>query len=80
MTLHEFNKLDKKEQSHVVWEHGVHLATRLTVLYTKALYQIEGFYAEVIYDQQENKIVRISGFHSTEELAPYLKQIDLSWI
>lgn len=80
MTLFEFDLLDEKEKAHVIWEIGVHLATRFTVLYTIALYQIESFYIEVFFDQQEHKIIKMKSFLSTEPLTPYLKKIDLSWL
>ena len=61
----------------VVWEYGVHLATRHVLRETVMLWQIEHFYVEVFYDGLENEINKIRSFLSIAPLEPYLKQIDL---
>jgi hypothetical protein len=56
----------------------VFLAGREGENYTAALYQIEAFYVEVIYNNGENEIVKFRSFLSTVPLEPYLRQIDIS--
>lgn len=78
MTLYNFKLLTEHEQAEAVWEHGVHIGTRYLLFQTVALYQLEGFYAEVFYCQNENRILKIRSFLSTHCLEPYLRQIDVS--
>jgi hypothetical protein len=78
MDLQEFKQLDQTAQKAIVWHCGEHIATRDTIFYTIALWQIEGFYVEVVFSQLNNKIEKLNSFYSTELLKPYLDQIDIS--
>lgn len=42
------------------------------------LYQIDGFYVEVYYNKEHNDIRKFRSFSSTNQLDPYLGQIDLT--
>lgn len=68
------------ERAEVLWTKGIHLATRMSVFHTAALYQIDGFYVEIIYSEVDNKIVKTRSFESTELLEPYLIEIDISFL
>ena len=50
---------------------------RISISYNFQLYQIEGFYVEVKYNREENKIAGLKSFISTEQLEPYLRKIKL---
>ena len=75
MTLYQFNLLDEMEQAEAVWE-GVHIAEREDEEHKILLYQIDSFYVEVFYHKEYNVIRRFRSFASTEQLEPYLKQMD----
>jgi hypothetical protein len=78
MTLYEFNALAETAKAEVTWSKGVFLAGREGVNYTAALYQIDSFYIEVIYNSDQNEIVKFRSFLSTVPLEPYLRQIDIT--
>lgn len=76
MTLYQFNLLDEMEQAEAVWS-GTHIGERKDGEHTILLYQIDSFYVEVYYHREYNVIKRMRSFSSTEQLAPYLGQIDI---
>ena len=78
MEISEFRELHQDDQAQTAWEYGEHIATRITLLHTVSLWQIEGFYVEIFYNQADQKIEKIRSFRSTILLTPYLKQIDIS--
>ncbi len=78
MELQEFRELDQDDQAQTAWELGEHIATRISLLHTITLWQIEGFYVEIYYNQADQKIEKLRSFRSTILLTPYLKQIDIS--
>ena len=78
MELYEFRELHQDDQAQTAWEYGEHIATRITLLHMVSLWQIEGFYVEIFYNQADQKIEKIRSFRSTILLTPYLKQIDIS--
>jgi len=77
MTLYEFNLLDEMEQAEAVWS-GTHIGERHNDQYSILLYQIDGFYVEVYYHRDYNTISKLRSFSSTDQLAAYLGQIDIS--
>jgi hypothetical protein len=77
MTLYEFNALDEMEQAESIWD-GVFLGDRKDSEHRILLYQIDDFYVEVFYHIEYNTIRRFRSFSSTNQLDPYLNQIDLT--
>jgi hypothetical protein len=84
MTLYEFNLLENNDKkAAVVWEHGVHIASRLSPLVTDVkilLYQLPRFYVEVYFNDDENKILRLLSFCSVDNLEPYLSSINIDTV
>ena len=78
MEINEFRRLDDDDQAQTVWEYGEHIATRISTLHTITLWQIEGFYVEIYYNQPAQKIEKLRSFCTTILLTPYLKQIDIT--
>ena len=78
MTLLHFNTLNQNKQKETMLERGAFLADRTTEDFITILYQVDGFYVEIIYLRADNKIVLVRSFDSADELQPYLEQIDLS--
>jgi hypothetical protein len=77
MTLYEYKILDEPEQYNVLWSKEVFIDHRIRATYNFLLYQIEGFYVELKYNREENKMQGIRSFSSTEQLEPYLRKIKL---
>jgi hypothetical protein len=77
MTLYQFKALDEFEQHEVLWDKGVFITHRAEAGCTLMLYQIDGFYVELTYDSDMNKIVGLRSFLNTNRLEPYLKNIHL---
>jgi hypothetical protein len=74
LTLDEFNTLNVTEQAEEVWK-GTYLADREENGLVVRLYGLDNFYAEVFYDTQTNKILRLRAFDALNQLAPYLVHI-----
>lgn len=77
MTEVQFKRLTEDDQSDVICRTGVLISLRKQDEYKVLLYQIDSFYAEVYYHPVDNAI-HIKSFSGTEQLQPYLKQIDLA--
>jgi hypothetical protein len=78
MTIYQYKVLQEKEQAEVLWEMGVHLGERFDGEHKILLYQIEGFYVEVFYHQEQNKLVRLRSFRNVDQLRPYLERMDIT--
>lgn len=76
MTISEFRSLPQEDQANAAWN-GVFLAGRTTRKYFMLLYDIDGFYVEVVYDKESNCIKKFRAFKSTLFLEPYLSQINI---
>ena len=79
MTLYEFRALDEMEHQEAIWD-GTHIGNRHDEDHDILLYQIDAFYVEVFYHREHNVIKRFRAFQSPGQLAPYLRQIDISGI
>ena len=77
MTHQEFERFSSVEQIDLLWKCGVHLADRTEGKFLIKLYQIEGFYAEVFYTKNGNRVITLRGFADIIFLDPYLTAIDL---
>ena len=78
MTLTQFNALSRQTQQETVLRSGIFLSERKQGAFRVMLYQLEGFYIEVYFYKQSNVVFWLKSFSSTEELQPYLQQIDLT--
>ena len=77
MTLYEFNALSEDGKAAVLWSKGDFVIERKENNFSILLYQVQSFYVEVFYSGNENKISRLRSFSSTEQLEPYLTNIDI---
>jgi hypothetical protein len=80
MTLYQFNLLEKHEQAETIFSKGVFLAERTNKQFGVLLYQIDGFYVEVIIPRDHQKPGRFRSFRSTDQLTPYLNSIEISFL
>ena len=79
MNEENFNKLSEDNQSEIICKRGVLVSVRRTEEHRVLLYQIDSFYAEVYY-HPTNNVIKIKSFSGTEQLQPYLNQINLGGI
>jgi hypothetical protein len=78
MTLHDFKALDDFQKAAALVDDGVLIGKRNLLFYLIYLYQVEGFYVEVLYSLQAKKVHKFRAFENTELLDPYLSKIDIS--
>ena len=80
MTIQDFNSMNKHHQQKKLLTKGKYIADRTTEDYQALLFELNGFFVEVTYNKQEDEVLHVNGFEDTEELAPYLGEIRLSYI
>jgi hypothetical protein len=80
MTFQHFNTLNKANQQKKLLSKGKYVADRTTEDCQALLFELNGFFVEVAYNKQEDEILYVNGFESTDELAPYLGDIRLACI
>ena len=78
MTLHQFNRLCENKQRETLVCEGTLLAKRAYGSYSIALFQVDSFYIEVWYTKKGLDIGLVRAFDSTDELEPYLNEIDIA--
>ncbi len=78
MTLQHFKALSLDRQRTTVLKKGVFLSDRKTGTFCIMLFQLDGLYIEVFFLNENDEILWIKCFDSTDALDPYLPQIDLS--
>lgn len=77
MTLYQFIALKENEQAEILWSKGVFSGDRQDDEHNILLYQLHGFYVEVFFHRNQNEIKQLRPFSSTEQLLPYLVQIEI---
>lgn len=78
MKIVQFNLLDNGLKMKALMRYGTFLFKRLTHKHRIYLFQLEGFYVEVVYDKSTCEIDWIDSFESTAMLSEYLDLIDIS--
>jgi hypothetical protein len=78
MTLQYFRKLSETNQFHRLLTEGVCVGERMTKATQVLLFQLERFYVEVEFCKDTDEAVGARSFESTDELTPYLEDIDIS--
>jgi hypothetical protein len=77
MTLQHFNILKEDHQHRYLLTKGVCIASRETKENCILLFQVDRFYVEVYFDQNCGEIIHSRSFEDTDELYPYLEQVNL---
>jgi hypothetical protein len=77
MDLRQFKGLEESVQIGVIWNNGVHVATRDDNVYQYLLYQLDSFYVEVWYHIELEVIHRFLAFEDMDKLDPYLLEINI---
>ena len=77
MTLQQFNILSQDLQYKYFLVNGVCVASRETPENCILLFQLDNFYLEIIFDQHCGQIIKSRTFDDTDELYPYLEQLEI---
>lgn len=77
MTLFNFNLLTNSEQVAKLYTEATYIGKRKIDCITVVLYQLESFYVEIYYKKYRQTIKSIQCFTSTDQLEPYLKEINI---
>ncbi|WP_438423276.1 hypothetical protein [Aquimarina macrocephali] len=78
MTLYEFNTLPDFDKGKVIFSMGEFIHSINEGNTRTALYAINRFYVEVVYDSSENKITRFNSFKTGFLLDKYSESINFS--
>lgn len=77
MTFKEFRQLGVDEQELALWSQGVEVGQRRDTWFSYLLFQVDSFYIEVRFNVREEMIDRIVAFEDTDQLEPYLPEVDI---
>ncbi len=77
MTFEEYILLSEDQKLSVLWCEANFIAERKEIENKLFLYQVYSFYIEVLYSSNSG-LNQLRPFSSTEELEPYLEEIDIS--
>lgn len=80
MTLKYFRKLSETKQFRRLLTKGVCVGERITHDEQILLFQLDRFYVEVAFNKNTDEAVSARSFENTDELTPYLNQIDLAGV
>lgn len=78
MLLKHFQKLSEGIQFRELLVKGVCIGERRYKDSLVLLFHMNRFYAEVYFDPLTDEVITTRSFESTDELQPYLEQIDLA--
>ena len=77
MKMLEFKLMDQSDQINVLYREGTYIGKRKKNNQDLVLYQLDGFYIEIIYIEYRRFIQKIRCFSSTYLIEPYLEQINV---
>ncbi|MGZ3839415.1 MAG: hypothetical protein ACXVMS_00135 [Flavisolibacter sp.] len=77
MTRFEFQLLSEAEKLESLYQEGTYIGKRRILDSSSILYQLDGFYVEVLYQKYRCQIRQIRCSENTILLDPYLEQIGL---
>lgn len=80
MTYKQFINLSETDQELVVWFRGVQIAARENQRYNYTLYQLDGFYIEMVYILPFNILKSFRPFEDLNHLDNYLETINIDSI
>lgn len=76
--LNEFLLLNKDERANYLWEHGEFIINLKEHEQSFNLYSLNGYFVEVIYSNQTNKIIDIKPFRKGYTLDKYTDVIQVT--
>jgi hypothetical protein len=76
MTLAEFNALDLDHRCNAIWEWGFFISRSKADGVNKVLYSLNGFFAEMVFQPEDNKVIDVVTFDKlpeTKQAAYFIK-------
>ena len=80
MTIEEFVKETEKEKMDLLQNESAYVGKRVIGDKLAMLFQLGGFYVEVIYRDYRKDIEDINVSAGLDLLKPYLDQVDVDWL
>lgn len=80
MTAQHFRTLNPRKQNRKLLAEGVCIADIKREEVHALLFQVDTFYVEVFFHQDADEVLFVRCFEGTDELEPYLQNIDLSHV
>lgn len=77
LTLTNFCQLSEDHRTKYTWIYGNLLASKAEHKYSFHLYQVEGFYVELIFDRQVQQLISIDPILRSDNLLKYLEEVSL---
>jgi hypothetical protein len=74
----EFESLELARQLDLLYNDGVFIGKKVSVLETAVLYQLDDFYVEIHYIRYRRQVQWIHCFLTTEMLDPYLENMNVA--
>ena len=68
MTLAEFNELDLDHRCEAIWEWGFYISRNKTDKINRVLYSLNGFFAEMVLQLVDNKIIEVVAFDKVDKV------------
>lgn len=78
MLLHQFNCLSNSWKYQYVLLKGVCISDRTSDSEDILLFQVDSYYIEVVFQRHTDHIINVCTFTETDELQPYLADIDIT--
>lgn len=77
MEIHTFNSLRLPDKVVLLHKEGIYVGKQKSKGVTKIMFQLTGFYVEIVYHKYREQISSIVISKNVESLLPYLDQIDI---
>ncbi len=77
MNPQEFDTLSINDKADLVWEQGEFIADRYYYNQILGLWAMKGFYVEMFYSQDENRITKIERVTDEKVLERYIDEMDI---
>lgn len=78
MNLKQFKTMSEEKQHRNLLLYGSCVADRMIGNTHILLFQLHGFYVEVFFNENGDEVINTRSFEDTDELLPYLEQIDVN--
>lgn len=80
MTMSEFVLFPQEKQLTILYRQSVYIGKKKGGQFIRLLFQLEGFYVEIVYLSYRRSIYKMRYSDSTAILDPYLEQIEVEYL
>ncbi len=78
MTFSQFKYLSEYDQAYILCKKKIEVARRSDKTYHYILYQVDGFYMEVMFPPKQESAASIVCFEDVDLIIPYLQNININ--